>query len=104
MKKVNNRWVDDNNNSWDCDLFSKEKALQFSKTMISCIGCINCSDCSYCSDCSGCSDCINCSGCSGCSDCSGCRDKKVERENDWKIEKVNKQKVIKAIEVLIENA
>lgn len=53
MKKIDNKWVDENNNSWNCDYYSKQKAEKLSKTMI---GCSDCSDCSYCSHCSNCSD------------------------------------------------
>ena len=52
MKKVNNNWVDDNNNSWNCDFYTEEQAEKHSKTL---------SNCSYCRNCSDCSDCRNCS-------------------------------------------
>lgn len=43
MKLINNRWVDDNNNSWSANLETEESAIAKSKTLI------NCSYCSYCS-------------------------------------------------------
>ena len=62
MKKLNGRWYDENNNSWNANFESKESALLKSKSLI------GCSDCSGCSGCSGCSDCSYCSHCSYCSD------------------------------------
>ena len=59
----NNRWYDDNNNSWSSDIETEKSAEAKSKTLIDCRGCRGCSDCS---GCSGCSGCIYCSGCSGC--------------------------------------
>ena len=76
MKKINNRWIDDNNNSWSADFYTKEQAEKYSKSLIDCrdcSGCRACRDCSGCRYCSDCSDCIGCSGCHGCSGCIGCR-------------------------------
>ena len=42
MVKRNNYWVDENNNKWNCYIYSKEEAEKYSKTLISC------SYCSYC--------------------------------------------------------
>jgi len=64
MKKINDRWYDENNNSWNCDFETEESALIKSKSLIGCSRCSDCSDCSCCSGCSGCSDCSCCSGCS----------------------------------------
>jgi hypothetical protein len=78
MKKINDRWYDENNNSWNAITETKESALAKSKTLTNCRSCSGCSGCSYCSDCSDCSGCSycrscrSCSGCSDCSDCSGC--------------------------------
>jgi len=78
-----NYWIDENSNSWNKLIYTKEQAEKLSKTLINCKNCINCfrcsdcSDCSYCydcSDCSGCSRCSRCSYCSRCSDCSDCSD------------------------------
>ena len=49
MKKINNRWVDENNNSWNADFETEESSLVKSKSLK------NCSDCSRCSGCSDCS-------------------------------------------------
>ena len=65
MKKINNRWVDENNNTWNAETETEESALKKSQSLI---------NCSYCSDCSRCSDCSDCLGCSYCSDCSRCSD------------------------------
>jgi hypothetical protein len=62
MKLINNRWVDENNNSWSADIETEESALKKSQSLI------NCSDCSDCSDCRACSDCSDCRACSYCSD------------------------------------
>lgn len=43
MKLINNRWVDENNNSWDANINTEESAQKKSNTMK------NCSDCSECS-------------------------------------------------------
>ena len=65
-----NYWIDENSNSWNKLIYTKEQAEKLSKTLINCKNCINCFRCSYCSDCSRCSDCSDCSDCSGCSGCS----------------------------------
>ena len=67
MKKGNNYWIDENNNKWGCNYYTKEQAEKNSKTLT------NCSDCSDCRDCSDCSDCSYCSYCSYCNDCRNCR-------------------------------
>lgn len=66
MKLINDRWVDENNNSWDANTETEESAELKSKSLN------NCSDCSDCSGCSDCSVCLRCLGCSRCSRCSGC--------------------------------
>ncbi|MCE5212631.1 MAG: hypothetical protein LLG40_13895 [Deltaproteobacteria bacterium] len=70
MKKVNDRWVDNNNNSWSSTFNTEEQAIKKSETLINCRGC---SDCCGCRDCSDCCDFRGCSGCRGCSDCSDCK-------------------------------
>ena len=67
MKNINNRWVDENNNSWNADFETEESALKKSQSLINCHNCSYCSGCSYCSACSECSRCSECSGCSACS-------------------------------------
>lgn len=72
MKLINNRWVDNNNNSWSADIDTKELAQKKSNTLINCSNCSDCSNCSNCSNCLRCSYCSDCSRCSYCSDCSRC--------------------------------
>ncbi|HUU89387.1 MAG TPA: hypothetical protein VMX17_16765 [Candidatus Glassbacteria bacterium] len=74
MKLKNGFYVDENNNRWDSDRYTKEHAEQKSKSLNNCSDCSDCSYCYNCSDCSGCYGCSNCSNCSGCSDCSYCSD------------------------------
>ena len=57
MKKLNDRWYDKNNNSWNADVETKESALTKSKTLSYCTDCINCRGCSYCTDCTDCRGC-----------------------------------------------
>ena len=33
MKKINNRWVDENNNSWNADFETEESSLVKSKSL-----------------------------------------------------------------------
>lgn len=75
MKLIDNRWVDDNNNSWNADIETEESVQKKSNTLLDCSNCSDCSDCincTYCSDCTKCSNCTWCSSCSSCSDCSDC--------------------------------
>lgn len=62
MKKINNYWVDENNNKWSCSLYTEEQAIK------NCSSCIDCHDCMDCYGCHGCRDCSGCHGCHGCSD------------------------------------
>lgn len=36
MKKVNNQWVDSNNNSWNCNINTRKQAEEKSKSLINC--------------------------------------------------------------------
>jgi len=38
----NNRWHDDNNNSWSADVETEESAERKSRTLIGCVSCENC--------------------------------------------------------------
>ena len=71
MIKKDNFWIDDNKNKWDCDLYNKYDAVNYSKTLANCRGCSNCSNCS---NCRCCRDCSNCIDCRCCRDCIGCSD------------------------------
>ena len=70
ITKRNDRWYDENNNSW----LSEEAATLYSPTLTDCRWCRDCRDCSGCSGCSGCSNCYNCIDCSNCGICSNCID------------------------------
>jgi len=72
MKKVNNYWVDENNNRWDVNIYTETQAKKNSASLINCSDCSDCSRCFRCSDCSDCFDCSRCFRCSDCSDCSDC--------------------------------
>jgi len=39
MKNINNRWYDDNGNSWDCVIHTEEEAQMESDSLIDCSGC-----------------------------------------------------------------
>lgn len=41
MKQINNYWVDENNNKWDCGIYTEEQAENFSKSLIDCHSCID---------------------------------------------------------------
>lgn len=60
IKKEGSYFVDENNNKWNADYFSKETAEKLSNTLVNCT---DCSKCSYRSDCSKCFNCSNCSYC-----------------------------------------
>ena len=88
MKKINNRWVDENNNSWCALLNTEEQAKAKSGTLVNCrgcIGCIDCIDCSDCRGCIGCRDCSDCRGCIGCRDCIDCRGCSDFKENPQRV-------------------
>ena len=74
MKRSNGFWVDSNNNKWNTDKYSKDEALQLSKSLINCSNCRDCYNCSICRDCRGCSYCHYCRDCRDCSDCLDCLD------------------------------
>ena len=69
ITKRNDRWYDENNNSW----ITEESATQYSPTLTDCRWCGGCRDCSGCSGCSGCSYCSRCTYCSNCINCNSCR-------------------------------
>ena len=72
MKKVNNKWYDNNNNSWDCSLYTEEQAEKWSKTLVDCSYCNNCYNCYNCRNCQHCRNCRNCRNCSNCNNCNYC--------------------------------
>ena len=72
MKKVDERWVDSNNNSWNCNTNTKKQAEEKSKSLINCWNCWNCRDCWNCWNCWNCRDCWNCWNCRDCWSCWNC--------------------------------
>ena len=83
MKKINNYWVDENNNKWWCGNTTEEQAIAYSESLIACSNCYNCHDCNnccycrnccYCYNCNDCRNCCYCANCSNCHDCNACRD------------------------------
>lgn len=70
-------FVDENNNKWSVDLYSKLEAQKASETLVNCANCYNCSNlvnCVNCIECWGCNDCRNCEYCSWCDFCDSCVD------------------------------
>jgi len=45
MEKINNYWVDENNNRWDASNNTEKQAQEKSKSLVDCSNCRNCSDC-----------------------------------------------------------
>ena len=80
MELINNYWTDENNNRWNSEIYTKERAEKYSNSLINCNNCRDCRDCrdcSYCRNCRNCRDssyCSYCRNCRNCSDCSYCRD------------------------------
>lgn len=78
MKKVNNYWVDDGNNFWNCELYPKDDAEKYSRSLINCNDCIDCCNCNNCNrgvsciDCKKCNACYDCNACNDCDGCLGC--------------------------------
>jgi hypothetical protein len=67
-KRENDRFYDENNNSW----ITEQLATVYSPTLINCRYCSDCSNCSNCSSCISCYICVNCSNCSECYRCRDC--------------------------------
>lgn len=77
MEQTNRYWVDENNNRWDCGIYTEGQAEKFSKSLVGCHNCDNCSycyNCDYCDNCQNCIDCRNCDNCHNCHDCNDCND------------------------------
>lgn len=53
MKRVDDWWIDENNNKWNAHLYTKDDAENYSKTLINCIDCDNCDNCVNCYNCNG---------------------------------------------------
>lgn len=73
-------YIDNNNNKWNTNKWTKSEAIALSKSLIDCENCLdcydceNCDDCKYCNNCKDCRYCINCVNCINCGKCNGCND------------------------------
>ena len=67
-------WIDKNDNKWDKSLYSREQAIELSKTLTDCKECINCEYCIECINCEHCIECIYCEDCKDCRRCTYCTD------------------------------
>lgn len=72
LKKINEYWTDENNNRWDTEIYTKEQAKTFSKSLINCYNCYNCMNCNNCFNCNYCDNCRNCGYCNNCHYCNNC--------------------------------
>ena len=76
MKKIDNWYVDEDNNKWISSLYTQNVAEKLSKSLThckDCINCVSCIDCISCVGCSNCSSCLNCKSCSYCNACNECK-------------------------------
>ena len=60
MKNIYGYWIDENNNRWDEEKYTKLQAMANSKSLVDCTDCTNCRYCTDCTDCRDCRDCTNC--------------------------------------------
>lgn len=71
-------WIDENNNKWNIDDFSKENAEFCSNTLHNCQHCVDswnlvdCVSCTKCDNCTSCDNCLKSSYLTECSDCIDC--------------------------------
>lgn len=71
-------WIDENDNKWNINDFSKENAEFYSETLFNCQHCVDswnlkhCISCIECSDCTDCDNCYKSSYLIECSDCVEC--------------------------------
>lgn len=72
LKQINRYWMDENNNRWDCGIYTKEQAEDFSKSLVNCYNCCNCMNCNNCCNCNYCENCHNCGYCNNCHYCNNC--------------------------------
>ena len=76
MELINGYWIDENNNSWDSRIYTKEQAQKCSESLVNCYDCEDCQDCEDCKDCQRCWICLHCwhcQKCEGCWSCYNCR-------------------------------
>lgn len=72
LQRVEELFIDENNNSWSANTESYESATEKSNSLTACSDCYNCDNCSDCNKCSDCTYCIDCNCCDNCNDCDGC--------------------------------
>ena len=75
MKKLNGYWTDQDDNKWNCNIYTEEQAIKWSKTLTNCKNCINCRSCyscNYCDSCYSCNHCNHCNYCNYCDPCNHC--------------------------------
>lgn len=72
MKLIDGWWIDNNNNKWLAEWYSKKEAKELSKSLIDCKDCVGCSHCINCSKCIESHVCINCLECVDCFSCTIC--------------------------------
>lgn len=71
-------WIDENDNKWNINDFSKENAEFYSETLFNCQDCVDSWDLEDCVSCTECDNCISCDNChkssylTECSDCIDC--------------------------------
>jgi hypothetical protein len=68
----NNRWYDENNNSWSANIETEESAQLKSNSLINCKSCYSCYSCKYCNSCTYCYYCKYCNSCDSCDYCKSC--------------------------------
>lgn len=65
-------WVDENNNWWSKENYTKEQAEKALESLVDCYHCIDCVDCWYCFQCIRCDGCDNCMLCTASKSCNAC--------------------------------
>lgn len=73
IEKDKHFWIDKNNNRWDCNKFTRDRAVIYSRSLSNCSSCVDCKYCYACWNCINCKDCIECKGCLNCDNCICCR-------------------------------
>lgn len=66
---ISSYWMDERRNKWSTKLYTKDKAINCSNTLINCYDCINCNNCINCYFVVGSSNCKNMANSWGCNNC-----------------------------------
>ena len=72
MKQKDGYWIDNENNAWNAQWYSKADAIVQSRSLQHCNDCVNCKACIHCSGCTNCNECAYCYGCVYCNNCDCC--------------------------------